>query len=99
MARQPLRPLPLPKHWRRRVGSAAVHAIALARVDVAGITVHPDEMRMDIEIRKIPAGIMTQPGNPSVGVVAGTRYSTRQTDLLKTTVTLGGQVIAGRWAA
>lgn len=33
---------------------------------VAGITVHPDEMRMDVRIRKIPAGIMASPGNPSV---------------------------------
>ena len=99
MARQPHLPLPLPKHWRRRVSSAAVHAIALAWVDVAGITVHPDEMRMDVQIRKIPAGIMTQPGNPSVGVVARTRYSTRQTNLVARSVTLGGQVIPGRRAA
>ena len=32
MARQPRYPLPLPKNWRRRVRSAAVHAIALARL-------------------------------------------------------------------
>ena len=46
---------------------------------VAGITVHPDEMRMDVQIRKIPAGIFAQPGNPSVGVVAGTGLESRQT--------------------
>ena len=34
MARQPHFPLPLPKGWPRRVGSAAVHAIALARLAV-----------------------------------------------------------------
>ncbi len=32
MAPQPHFPLPLPKHWPRRVRSAAVHAIALARL-------------------------------------------------------------------
>ena len=32
MARQPQFPLPLPKNWPRRVRSAAVHAIALARL-------------------------------------------------------------------
>ncbi len=99
MAKQTVPPLPLPKNWPQKVRSAAVHAIALARVDVAGITVHPDEMRMDVQIRKIPAGIMTRPGNPSVGVVAGTRYSTRQTDLVERSVSLGGQVIAVQRAA
>jgi hypothetical protein len=32
MARQPHHPQPLPKGWPRRVRSAAVHAIALARL-------------------------------------------------------------------
>ncbi len=32
MAKQTIPPLPLPKHWPRRVRSAAVHAIALARL-------------------------------------------------------------------
>jgi len=32
MAKQPLPPLPLPKNWPRRVRSAAIHAIALARL-------------------------------------------------------------------
>jgi hypothetical protein len=32
MAKQTVLPLPLPKHWPRRVRSAAVHAIALARL-------------------------------------------------------------------
>ena len=32
MARQPHFPLPLPKHWPRRVRSATVHTIALARL-------------------------------------------------------------------
>lgn len=99
MARKPHCLLPLPTGWPRRVRSAAVHAIAVARVDVAGITVHPDEMRMDVQIRKIPASIMAEPGNPSVGMVAGTRYSTRQTRVVEVSVTLRGQVIAGRWAA
>ena len=35
MPRQPLRPLPLPKYWPHRVRSAAVHAIALARLALA----------------------------------------------------------------
>ena len=32
MAKQTVPPLPLPKGWPRRVRSAAVHAIALARL-------------------------------------------------------------------
>ena len=32
MPQQPHFPLPLPKHWPRRVRSAAVHAIAIARL-------------------------------------------------------------------
>ncbi len=32
MAKQTVPPLPLPKGWSRRVRSAAVHAIALARL-------------------------------------------------------------------
>ncbi len=32
MARQPQFPLPLPKNWPQKVRSAAVHAIALARL-------------------------------------------------------------------
>ncbi len=32
MAKQTVPPLPLPKHWPRRVRSAAVHAITLARL-------------------------------------------------------------------
>ncbi len=32
MAKQTVPPLPLPKHWPRRIRSAAVHAIALARL-------------------------------------------------------------------
>jgi len=41
---------------------------------VAGITVHPYEMRMDVQRRKFPAGLLASPGNPSVGVVAGTGF-------------------------
>jgi len=32
MANQTVPPLPLPKHWPRHVRSAAIHAIALARL-------------------------------------------------------------------
>ncbi len=32
MANQPVPPLPLPKNWPQKVRSAAVHAIALARL-------------------------------------------------------------------
>ena len=35
MAKQTVPPLPLPKHWSRRVRSAAVHAIPLARLALA----------------------------------------------------------------
>jgi hypothetical protein len=41
---------------------------------IAGITVHPDAERLDVAIRKIPAGLLSQPGNSSVGMVAGARY-------------------------
>ncbi len=73
--------------------------VELMQAFVAGITVHPDEMRMDVQIRKIPAGILTQPGNPSVGVVAGTRYVTSQRNLVARSVPLRGQHVVAPMAA
>jgi len=78
---------------------ALAYSLRPAVMLVRGTTVHPDELRMDIRIRKIPAGLVASPGNPSVGVVAGTRYLTRQTRVTEMSVSLGGQVIAGRRAA
>ncbi len=60
---------------------------------IAGLTVHPDEQRLDIQMRKIPAAVLPQPGNSSVGVVAGARYATLQTNLLARSVPLRGQEI------
>ena len=41
---------------------------------VAGITVHPDEERLDVLMRKIPAMALPQPGDSSVGMVAGAGF-------------------------
>ena len=41
-----------------------VHAL------IAGMTVHPDGHRLDILMRNIPSGLLRQPGNSSVGMVA-----------------------------
>ena len=40
------------------------------RAFVAGVTVHPEERRLEVRIRKIPAAMLPQPGS-SVGLVAG----------------------------
>ena len=44
------------------------------RAFIAGLTVHPDDRHLDIQMRKIPAGVLAQPGNSSVGLVAGTGF-------------------------
>ena len=46
---------------------------------VAGITVHPDEERLDVLMRKIPATALPQPGDSSVGMVAGAGLESGQT--------------------
>ena len=46
---------------------------------IAGITVHPDDHRLDILMRIIPAAVLPQPGNSSVGLVAGAGLELGQT--------------------
>ena len=55
MARQTVPPLPLPKNWPRRVRSAAVHAIALARLALV------------IARSQAGTGIATRSGRPLPG--------------------------------
>jgi hypothetical protein len=43
---------------------------------VERITVRPDEERLDIQMRKLPAGCLPQPGVVSVGVIDGMRRPT-----------------------
>ena len=62
---------------------------------VTGVTVEPDEKRLTIEIRKLPAARdLSPPGEKSsVGVVAGARY-----DTLQMRVGLGrGLLSSGSW--
>ena len=40
---------------------------------IAGITIHPDGQRLDLQMRKIPAGILRQPGLSSVRIGSGGR--------------------------
>lgn len=51
MAAQPLFPLPLPPRWSRHVRSAAVHAIALARMALA--TARAEEKSGDSNARRV----------------------------------------------
>ena len=44
------------------------------RAFVHRITVRPDEERLDIQMLKLPAGCLPQPGVVSVGVVAGAGF-------------------------
>ena len=44
------------------------------RAFVAGITVRPQEGRLDVQMQKLPAGCLPQPGVVSVGVVAGAGF-------------------------
>jgi site-specific DNA recombinase len=43
------------------------------RAFVTGITVHPEQRRLEVRIRKIPAALLPQPGS-SVGLVAGAGF-------------------------
>ncbi len=61
------------------------------RAFIAGVTVHPDEERLEVQMRKIPATVLPQPGNSSVGVVAGARYDRVQQNLVALSVPLRGQ--------
>ena len=41
------------------------------RALIAGVTVCPDDERLEVEIRTIPAPVILQPGSSSFGLVAG----------------------------
>ncbi len=53
--------------------------------------VHPDDERFEVQMRKIPATVMPQPGNSSVGMVAGARSDRVQKNLVALSVSLRGQ--------
>lgn len=59
--------------WRISAGSTLEENKELVRAFVAGITVHPEERRLEVRIRKIPAALLPQPGS-SVGLVAGAGF-------------------------
>ncbi len=44
------------------------------RAFVAGVKVYPDEERLEVQMRKIPASVVPKPGFSSVGVVAGAGF-------------------------
>jgi len=67
MAKQTVPPLPLPKNWPRRVRSAAVHAIALARLALT--TAH----------RQAGTVIANPPGRPLPGQDSHLSNSNRST--------------------
>jgi hypothetical protein len=48
------------------------------RAFIEGIVVQPDKLRLDLQIRKIPA---LEPGNSTCLMVAGARYEAVQMDL------------------
>jgi hypothetical protein len=48
-------------------------------VFIAGITVHPDEERLDLLMRKLPTTALPQPGDSSVGMAAGAGLESGQT--------------------
>jgi hypothetical protein len=66
---------------------------------VAGITVHPDEERLDVLMRKIPAMALPRPGDSSVGMVAGAGFEPVQKNLIVQNVRLRGQGIVVPMAA
>ena len=44
------------------------------RAFLAGIKVYPDEERLEVHMRKIPASVLPKPGYSSVGMVAGAGF-------------------------
>ena len=44
------------------------------RAFVAGVKVYPDEERLEVQMRKIPASVVPKPGFSSVGMVAGAGF-------------------------
>ncbi len=61
------------------------------RTFIAGVTVYPDEERLEVQIRKIPATALPQPGNSSAGLVAGARSDRVQRNLVALSVPLRGR--------
>ncbi len=69
------------------------------RTFIAGVTVHPDEERLEVQIRKIPASVLPKPGNSSVGLVAGARSDRVQRNLVALSVPLRGHELVVTRAA
>ncbi len=69
------------------------------RTFIAGVTVYPDEERLEVQMRKIPATALPQPGNSSVGLVAGARSDRVQRNLVALSVPLRGLNLVARRAA
>ena len=44
------------------------------RAFIAGVKVYPDEERLEVQMRKIPASVVPKPGFSSVGMVAGAGF-------------------------
>jgi hypothetical protein len=58
---------------------------------IDGITVFPDERRLGVRIRRIPASVVPRPGFLSVRLVAGAGCDRIQTNLVARSVLLRGQ--------
>jgi len=65
---------------------------------VAGITVHPEQRRLEVRIRKIPAAMLPRPGS-SVEVVAGADFEPVQKNLVIRHIPLRGSLLAETRAA
>jgi hypothetical protein len=68
------------------------------RAFVTGVTVLPDEKRLEVRVRKIPASVSLKPGS-SVEVVAGARFNPLQTNLIIRSIPLKKSLLAGNRAA
>ncbi len=69
------------------------------RAFLAGVTVHPDDERLEVQMRKIPATVLPKPGSSSVGLVAGARSDRVQRNLVALSVLLRGHELVATRAA
>ena len=60
------------------------------RAFIAGVKVSPDEERLEVQMRKIPASVVPKPGLSSVGLVAGAQDDWAQKNLVALKVSLRG---------
>ena len=66
---------PLPSAPRSLLASGSLEERKeFVRAFIAGATVHPDEERLEVQMRKIPASVWPKPGYSSVGMVAGAGF-------------------------